>query len=113
MKNIVSFEIINPLSIPFITPNNSSNRDGGIRGFITVDVKFKRNVGDDRKIDVKFEACRVVLRDSQVDVKIPLGLIGPTGWLRTQYIDEDIRITRGHKGSVFILSRTSNKAIVT
>jgi hypothetical protein len=29
--------------------------------------------------------------------------------LRTGYIDEDLRITRGHKGSVFILSRAAKK----
>ena len=72
-------------------------------------MKFTPNQSDGRRVDVKFEACRVTLRNSPLDVNFPLGVVGPTGWLRTGYIDDDIRITRGHKGSVFILERTAKK----
>jgi hypothetical protein len=74
---------------------------------LTVTVDFKPNGQDKRKLDVKFQACRVVITASPVDFVIPLGIIGPTGWLSTGYIDDTIRITRGHKGSVFVLSRPS------
>ena len=100
IRNVVAFELNNPIS----TTKGSST----IKGFITVDVKGDPNSNDKRKIDVKFDSCRVSFLNSPIDVTFPLGIIGPTGWLRTGYVDDDIRITRGHKGSVFILSRTSN-----
>ena len=74
-----------------------------------MDVKGHPNPNDAIRLDVKFDRCRFTILDSPIDVDFPLGIIGPTGWLRTLYVDDDIRITRGHKGSVFILSRTSSK----
>ena len=68
---------------------------------LTVLVDYVPNANDPRRIDVKFQSCRV----APLGITIPLGMIGPTGWLRTVYIDDDVRITRGHKGSVFILQR--------
>lgn len=104
VRNVVTFKAKNPLRIPLpFLPEKPA------KGFLTVDVKFAPNPVDMRKVDVKFEACRLTVRDSPLDVNFPLGIVGPTGWLRTGYIDEDIRITRGHKGSVFILSRTARK----
>lgn len=79
------------------------------RASLTVDVRFKPNEQDKRRVDVKFDSCRLLVPKSPLDVTFPLGFFGPTGWLRTGYIDDDIRITRGHKGSVFILSRTLQK----
>lgn len=99
IRNVVAFQANNP------TPLFSKN--GRTKGFITVDVRGSVNPNDARKIDVKFDKCRVTILDSPIDVTFPLGVIGPTGWLRTMYVDDDIRVTRGHKGSVFILSRTS------
>jgi hypothetical protein len=99
VRNVVSFEARNLL--PFGRKQ--------AKGLITVDVRFSPNSGDARRVDVKFDACRLTVRDSPLDINFPLGVVGPTGWLRTDYIDEDIRITRGHKGSVFILSRTAKR----
>ena len=101
IRNVVTFELNNPL--PTTKPDDST-----IKGFITVDVKGYPNPNDTRRIDVKFDSCRVSFLNSPIDVTFPLGIVGPTGWLRTSYVDDDIRITRGHKGSVFILSRTSS-----
>ena len=58
---------------------------------------------DPRRIDVRFVNCRVSIPSWKVNWVIPLGLI--QGWLRTTYIDDTVRITRGHKGSVFVLKR--------
>lgn len=102
VRNVVSFEANNPL--PFGRAR--------AKGLITVDVGLFPNNDDARKVDVKFDSIRLLLRDSPFDVKLPLGIIGPTGWLRTGYIDKDIRITRGNKGSVFILSRTAKRKSV-
>ena len=102
IRNVVAFTANNPTQI-------LSNQNGQTKGLITVDVKGMSNADDPRRIDVKFDACRVTILESPIDIKFPLGIVGPTGWLRTGYVDEDIRITRGHKGSVFILSRTAAK----
>jgi hypothetical protein len=72
---------------------------------LLVDIKLKPNLDNLRRIDVKFHSVRLVVPRSRVNVTFPLGLLGPKGWLRTDYIDDTIRITRGHKGSVFVLSR--------
>ena len=77
----------------------------GKQGTLTVDVAFLPNTNDFRRIDVKFEQFRLIWFG--LDITFPLGRIGPTGWLRTTFLDDDIRITRGHKGSVFLLSRTN------
>jgi len=121
VRNVVNFQTNYPLPRlrlnPFPFLKSTTTQDGirpkasGIRGFLTVDVNFEPSKDDARRVDVKFDACRLSVEDSPfpipVDIKFPLGVVGPTGWLRTGYIDDDIRITRGHKGSVFILSRTS------
>lgn len=56
---------------------------------------------------MNLDASRVTILDSPIDITFPLGVVGPTGGLRTAYVDDKIRITRGHKGGVFILSRTA------
>jgi len=115
VRNVVSFKFMpfgygmNFPLLPFKV--SASSNDNFLRGIITVDVKFwppgtNDNV-DLRRVDVKFEECTFVIKSKvfPVNIKIPLGPIGPRGWLRTEYIDDSIRITRGHKGSVFVLSR--------
>jgi len=81
---------------------------GDNKASIFVDVGFRPDQSDGRRVNVKFQACRIKVSGSPIDVTFPLGIIGPTGWLRTGYIDENIRITRGHKGSVFILCRSGS-----
>ena len=94
VRNVVSVELRRPLPV---------------KGSLIVDVAFKPSRSDQRRIDVKFDSCRLQVKNSPVDITFPLGVIGPTGWLRTGFIDDDMRITRGHKGSVFILTRTAKK----
>jgi hypothetical protein len=96
VRNVVGF------ALPRAWPSTQQPRAS-----ITIMVKFRPNPADLRMIDVKFQKCRIRISNSPIpiDVDIPFGYIGPSGWLRTGYIDEDLRITRGHKGSVFVLSR--------
>ena len=100
VRNVVTF------TLPRLLPRGGKPS----KATLTVTVDFQPNNQDSRKIDVKFQACRVVITNTPVDANIPLGIIGPTGWLRTGYIDETMRITRGHKGSVFVLSRPSKQS---
>jgi hypothetical protein len=107
VRNVVSFALpSSPITSIFFALSNKKKNTR--RGSLTVDVSFKPNLADKRRIDVKFQACRVQISFPKVDVNFPLGVIGPTGWLRTGYIDHTLRITRGHKGSVFILRRPSS-----
>jgi hypothetical protein len=72
---------------------------------LTVRVDFApHGPTDPRRINVKFQSFQVAWT-GRLNLNLPLGLIGPTGWLRTTYIDEGLRVTRGHKGSVFVLRR--------
>lgn len=73
---------------------------------LTVRVNFTPYAADPRRVNVKF-ASFAVRWGSWLKLDWPLGLVGPTGWLRTTYLDDDLRITRGHKGSVFVLRRKS------
>jgi hypothetical protein len=72
-----------------------------------VDIKFKPTSDDSRRVDVRFQACRLIVPNTRIKANFPLGPLGPKGWLRTDYIDEALRITRGHKGSVFVLARAN------
>ena len=92
VRNVVTFGIPSPGNAPR-------------RASLTVDIDFTPDVINKRRVNVKFQACRVVVPKSPIDFTIPLGLLGPTGWLDTNYIDDNVRITRGHKGSVFVLKR--------
>jgi len=94
VRNVVNVQIKKPFSV---------------KGSLIVDVNFEPNGQDERRVDVKFDSCRLIVQNTNLDQKFPLGVFGPTGWLRTGYIDDRIRITRGHKGSVFILSRTAKR----
>ncbi len=102
VRNVVVVKVNNPTSI--------FSKNGISKGCITVDVTAVPNATDARKIDVKFDRCKVAIEDSPINLDIGLGIIGPRGWLRTIFVDDDIRITRGHKGSVFILSRTGRRS---
>ena len=75
------------------------------RASLTVTVRFTPVLSDPRRVNVKFEACRVSIPGTPIQWNFPLGVVGPTGWLRTVYMDDELRITRGHKGSVFVLAR--------
>jgi hypothetical protein len=80
------------------------------RASMTVTVDFKPDRTDSRKIKVKFQSCRLKASKLPVDLNLSFGIIGPTGWLKTVYIDDSMRVTRGHKGSVFVLQRPNKNA---
>jgi len=106
VRNVVSFQLpSSPLS-SIMTFNKNKRND--IRGSLTVDISFTPSRLDSRRVDVKFQACRIIIPPLKLDWNFPLGVIGPTGWLSTTYIDDNLRITRGHKGSVFVLTRPSS-----
>jgi len=78
---------------------------------LTVTVAYDPDPTDPRRINVKFQSCLVNIPNTPINFNIPLGIFGPTGWLRTVYIDDKIRVTRGHKGSVFILRKPGARSL--
>ena len=79
---------------------------GPRRASLTVTVRFTPDFRDFRRVNVKFDACKVNVPGTPIrQWNFPLGPLGPTGWLRTVYLDDTLRVTRGHKGSVFVLTR--------
>ncbi len=55
------------------------------------------------QVDVVFLACEIKV--GGVSVTLPLEWASPKGWVRTTYLDEEMRIGRGDKGSVFVTAR--------
>ena len=92
--------VVNVVSVPLVGQAQPAA--------LTVRVDFTPYAPDPRRVNVKFQSCRVAVGDA-LKLEIPLGIIGPTGWLRTTYLDDTMRITRGHKGSVFVLQRRRAK----
>ncbi|KAG7354591.1 plastid lipid-associated PAP/fibrillin family protein [Nitzschia inconspicua] len=113
VRNVVTFRL------PSYNNNKSnSNNNKPTTVTLTVFIQFWPDTVDRRKINVKFESCRVrilpkpammMVLPIMTDFTIPLGVIGPTGWLRTTYLDDHLRITRGFKGSVFVLTRPTSR----
>jgi hypothetical protein len=90
---------------------NLGQSNSGRRASITVDILAQPDVFNPRRINVKFERCRINIPQSQLDWEFSLGWLGPIGWIHNVYIDDDLRITRGHKGSVFVLTRPRRAAV--
>ena len=64
--------------------------------------------GESRRLAVAFRKVRLTL-GSLPTLAIPLGWVndgrGPEGWLDTTYLDDDMRLGRGDKGSTFVTVR--------
>jgi hypothetical protein len=58
---------------------------------------------DKSKFNVSIEGAKVQVGP----LEIPLGFIKGQGWLQVLYVDEDIRISRGSKGSLFVHNRSN------
>jgi hypothetical protein len=117
IRNVVTFRVPS-LSI---SDSNNINQKPITTVVLTVFIQFWPDKTDMRKINVKFESFRVRILPKPTgllslstlsDFTIPLGVIGPTGWLRTTYLDDNLRITRGFKGSVFVLTRPAISMMV-
>lgn len=57
------------------------------------------------RVDVTF--THFILSLGALKITIPLGWVKPQGWVLTTYLDHDLRIGRGDKGSVFVTSRVA------
>ena len=101
--NVQKGQVINVVSLPLAGFLSSSPAT------LTVRVDFSPSAPDPRRVNVKFQSFAVTAGKA-IKWNFPLGIVGPTGWLRTTYVDDNLRITRGHKGSVFVLQRPKNRS---
>jgi PAP_fibrillin len=86
----------------------NERRQAVLRASMAISIDFAPDAWDARRIHVKCQSCQVHVPSLNIDWTVPLlGAAGPMGWMRTQYVDDDLRIARGHKGTVFILRRPS------
>ncbi|PNW76850.1 hypothetical protein CHLRE_11g478850v5 [Chlamydomonas reinhardtii] len=56
------------------------------------------------RVDVVFERFQLRLGGAG-PWTVPLDWVRPKGWIETTYLDDDLRIGRGDKGSIFVASR--------
>ena len=87
-------------------------------GFVRVGGEFRLSENKDNRAVVAFKVCQINLN---FGVKLDLGFLfairalifgtDESGWLETTYLSERVRIGRGNKGSMFILTRVESDVI--
>jgi PAP_fibrillin len=86
----------------------NERRQAVLRASVAISIDVAPDAWDARRIHVKCQSCQFFVPGLNIDWTVPLwGMAGPMGWMRTQYVDDDLRIARGHKGTVFVLRRPS------
>jgi hypothetical protein len=75
--------------------------------FFSVVVGGSAVAGSATRLDVQFLDFQLRLgsRDKPLRLELPLSLVAPRGSVETTYLDEEVRIGRGDKGSVFVCAR--------
>ncbi|GJP37346.1 hypothetical protein CLOM_g21763 [Closterium sp. NIES-68] len=78
----------------------------GVDGELRIDAECKAPAEESKRgvrSTVRFLSFKLAL--GPLGFTLPLSLISPTGWIDVTYIDEEVRVTRGDKGSVFLATR--------
>lgn len=79
---------------------------------VEVQIKGRCTVATDTRLDVNFERVELSVGRNATRplVSVPLDWLnggeGPAGWVETTYLDDELRLGRGDKGSVFVTART-------
>jgi len=66
-----------------------------------------RPFSDGKRLGVTFDAAELRF-GALPTLRLGLGWANATGWVRTTYVDDDLRIGRGDKGSVFVAARVGS-----
>lgn len=74
----------------------------GLRGEVNVDGTAR--VLSDERLEATFTTAGLRLGE-RLSVPFPIGAFRPTGWVDTLYLDDDVRVSTGDKGSVFVARR--------
>ena len=81
------------------------------RAFVRVGGSFRLSEKNKNRAIVSFNQCTIDLNFIKLDLGFLFGVIGffkgttENGWLETTYLSENVRIGRGNKGSMFVLTR--------
>jgi hypothetical protein len=87
------------------------------KAFVRVGGPFRLSEKNERRAVVKFEECNIDLGFVKLDLGFLFGIIrffkgaNENGWLETTYLSDAIRIGRGNKGSMFILTRDEGSVL--
>lgn len=79
--------------------------------FVRVGGTFRLSEKNEKRAVVSFEECIIDLKFVKLNLGFLFGVAGffrgsmENGWLETTYLSENMRIGRGNKGSMFVLTR--------
>lgn len=85
------------------------------QGMVRVGGRFRLSEKKDNRVVVSFQECKIQLN---LGIKLDLGFLfkirswivgtDESGWLETTYVSDRVRIGRGNKGSMFVLTRNED-----
>mmetsp|Transcript_23364 Transcript_23364/g.57482 ORF Transcript_23364/g.57482 Transcript_23364/m.57482 type:complete len:269 (-) Transcript_23364:213-1019(-) len=81
------------------------------KAFVRVGGSFRLSENNKNRAIVSFNLCTIDLNFIKLDLGFLFGVAGffrgttENGWLETTYLSENVRIGRGNKGSMFVLTR--------
>ncbi|CAJ1944537.1 unnamed protein product [Cylindrotheca closterium] len=81
------------------------------KAFVRVGGSFRLSENNEKRAIVSFNQCTIDLNFIKLDLGFLFGVIGffkgttENGWLETTYLSDNVRIGRGNKGSMFVLTR--------
>lgn len=83
----------------------------GIKGSLVIEGKAVKSSTFEKesvRIEVTFESFFLRIGKWQ-SPKIPLDWVNPKGWVDTTFLDQDLRVGRGDKGSIFVSARVKKQ----
>lgn len=81
------------------------------KAFVRVGGPFRLSKNNEKRIVAAFKICEIDLKFIKLDLGFLFKLIAlargteDSGWLETTYLSDDVRVGRGNRGSMFILTR--------
>ncbi|KAL3945406.1 MAG: hypothetical protein SGBAC_000539 [Bacillariaceae sp.] len=87
------------------------------KAFVRVGGTFRLSEKNKKRAVVSFNLCTIDLNFIKLDLGFLFGIAGffrgstENGWLETTYLSENVRIGRGNKGSMFVLTRDEGAVV--
>ena len=104
-----NYQILDPINL------NGINllKPKGIKGLVGTGIVAKLNSINEKKIGIKFTHAGIIGPNIGIKKIMALGKIKreQKGWLEITFLNKDIRICRGDKGTLFILKKIKNEIL--